>query len=192
MSNQHVTMEEWQSFFVNHSAQNNPALRSRILTHVMACPDCRAFYDKAGNTLRAANAYAAALREQAEEDGFAAVASFDRPSVKTSVPSKFTVDIDADGSKAVFLNDTVEATGAARKYAANSERDGTCLQEDGGAFTLTLDGTTLHIRTEDALQGKVCACLRSFEHEQQMNFTGCEATASLPMDDIYILELTFA
>ena len=64
--------------------------------------------------------------------------------------------------------------------------------EDGDAFTLTLEGSTLHIRVESALQGKVSATLRSFDQEQQITFTGCEAAASMPDDDIYILELTFA
>lgn len=193
MFNQHVTTEEWQLFFINnHSTQNDPSVRSRVLTHVMACPDCRAFYDKANNLSQAASAYAAALRGQEEEDGYAAVASFAQPAAKAAASHTFTVDIDSDGSKAVFLNDTVEATGAARKYAVNTEQDGTCLQEDGDAFTLTLEGSTLHIRVESALQGKVSATLRSFDQEQQITFTGCEAAASMPDDDIYILELTFA
>lgn len=192
MSDQHVTMEEWQLFLIDQPSKNTPALRSRVLAHVMACPDCRALYDKATALSRAASAYAAALRTQEEEDGFAAVASFSQPAPKSAAANTFTVDIDPEGGKAVFLNDTVEATGSARKYAVNPEKDDTCLQEDAGAFTLSLEGCTLHIRVESALQGKVGACLRSYEQEQQLAFSGCEASATLSEDDIYLLELTFA
>lgn len=192
MTNLHISKEEWQLFFLNKNQNANVKLNCRVLAHVAGCPECRELYDKATALSRTARAYNDALCTQHEESGYAAVASFSGKAPQAAGINTFTVDIDAEDGKAVFLADTVEATGSARRYAVNPEQEDTCLREDGGAFILALTGTTLTIRVESALADKVTASLRSFTKEQSLVFTGCEATAELPGNDMSCLELSFA
>lgn len=192
MTNQHVTNEEWQLFFLNRkNDKHDVKLTSRILAHIVSCPSCRAFYDKATELSRAVNAYAAAVNRQEEESGFAAVASFSPSAAKPASASIFSIEIDAEDGEALFLDDTVEASGAARQYAVNPEKENTCMREDEDAFILTLTGMKLTVRVEPALQGRVKAVLRCYDQENTLAFSGCEASAALPNDDIYMLELTF-
>lgn len=190
MINQHVTKEEWQSFFMNKNV--DVKLRSRLLAHVSACPECRAFYTHASELSRAARAYSAAAVCQSNESAYAAVASFSAPVSRASAANVFSVDIDAGEDEAVFLADTVEATGTARQFAVNPEQGGACLREDGDAFTLHLTNRRLTIRVEDALCGKVAATLRSFDQaDQNLSFSSGEASAVLSLNDLYSLELSF-
>ena len=192
MTNQHVTKEEWQLFFLNRKAGTHDArLTSRILAHIVGCPDCRNFYNSATNLSRVASAYAAAESVQNEESGFAAVASFSPQISQPAAASIFSIEIDAEDGQALFLADTVEASGAARQYAVNPEKDHTCMREDENAFTLTLTGMNLTVCVEPELQGRVKAVLRCYDRENMLAFHGREASAILMNDDIYILELTF-
>ncbi len=192
MTKQHVTKEEWQNFFLNKKkGVRDVKLISRVLAHVAVCPECRTFYERANDLSRAASAYAAAMNGQEEESGYAAVASFSANPGQGAGAGTFCVEIDAEDGQAVFLADTAEASGAARQYAVNPEKENTCLREDEHAFTLTLTGMRLTIRVEDALQGRVQASLRCYEQAQTLTFQGCEASAVLSKDDIYILELSF-
>ncbi len=192
MTNQHVTREEWQLFFLNKKkGMHDVKLTSRILAHIVGCPSCRAFYDRATDLSRAVSAYAAAVNAQDEESGFAAVASFSPQTIKPAEASTFSIEIDAEDGRALFLADTTEATGAARQYAVNPEKDHTCMREDENAFILTLTGMNLNICVEPELQGRVKAVLRCYDQENTLSFNGCEASAALLNDDIYILELTF-
>lgn len=191
MTKQHVTKEEWQLFFLNKKKGiRDVKLISRVLAHVAACPDCRALYEKANDLSCAASAYAAAIDRQ-EESGYAAVAAFSASAEQGGGDSVFSVEIDAEDGQAVFLADTAEATGAARQYAVNPEKESTCLQEDEHAFTLTLAGMRLVIRVEEALEGRVQVSLRRYGQARTLAFHGCEAAADLDGDDIYILELSF-
>lgn len=190
MINQHVTNEEWQLFFMN--SHTDVKLRSRILAHVSTCPECRVFYERASELSRAAIAYSAATARRDSRGAYAAVASFSAPVSRAAAANVFSVDIDAGEGKAVFLADTAEASGAARRFAVNPERGNTCLREDGDAFTLSLAGCGLTIRVEEALRGKVSAVLRCYDQEDQnLVFSGCEAAASLSLDALYSLELSF-
>lgn len=192
MTKQHVTKEEWQRFFLNKKkGVRDVKLISRVLAHVAACPDCRALYEKANDLSCAASAYAAAVNRQEEESGYAAVAAFSAPAEQEAGASIFSVEIDAADGQAVFLADTAEATGAARQYAVNPEKESTCLREDEHAFTLMLAGMRLTIRVEDDLEGRVQASLRRYGQARTLAFHGCEAAADLDGDDIYILELSF-
>lgn len=191
MINQHVTKEEWQSFFLNRQkGREDVQLTSRVLSHVLGCPDCRAFYDRACDLSRAAGAYAASMNAR-EESGYAAVASLSAQSRTPDEANAFRVEMDVEDGRAVFLADTAEASGTARQYAVNPEKENTCLREDEQAFTLTLTGTRLTIRVEPDLQGRVQAVLYCYEQDQTIAFNGCDASAELPDNDIYILELIF-
>lgn len=191
MTIQHVSKQDWQLFFLNRrNGIQDRKLITRVLAHVTVCPECRELYQKAIDLSRAANAYAAAVNTQ-EESGYAAVAAFSSETDKTSEAGSFSVEIDAEDGQAVFLADTVEATGSARQYAVNPEKEGTCLREDEEAFTLTLTGMRLTIRVEPDLEGSVRASLRCYDREQTLAFRGGEASAELSGDDIYILELSF-
>ena len=190
MSKQHVTMEEWQLFYMNASS-GNKSLHKRILNHVISCPECRAFYDHANALADAANALARTSRP-AQEDGYAAVAGMEMPLTKTAQTNTLTVNIDVNADGAVFLDDTVETTGSARQYAVNAENDGTCLVEDGGAFTLTLQDGTLFLHMEKELEGKISACVQSYGNEQPFSFENGIASVRLTEDEIYILEMTFS
>lgn len=190
MINQHVTKEEWQSFFMD--SNSDAKLCSRLLAHVSTCPECRDFYTHASELSRAARAYSAVLAHQSNESAYAAVASFSAPVSRASAVNMFSVDIDAGEDEVVFLADTVEATGTARQFAVNPEQRGTCLREDGDAFTLCLTSRRLTIRVENALCGKVAATLHSFDQaDQELSFSGCEASAVLSLNDLYSLELSF-
>lgn len=192
MTNQHVTNEEWQLFFLDRKNEKHDVkLTSRILAHIVICPSCRAFYDRATELSRAVSAYTAAMDRQVEESGFAAVASFSPNAVKPAAASTFSVEIDAEDGQALFLDDTVEAAGAARQYAVNPEKENTCMREDEDAFILTLTGMKLTVHVEPALRGRVRAVLRCYDQEYTLAFSGCDASAALPNDDIYMLELTF-
>lgn len=190
MTNQHVTKEEWQSFFMNRSS--DAKLRSRLLAHVSTCAECRAFYTHASELSHAARAYSAAVACQSNESAYAAVASFSAPNSRASAANVFSVDIDAGEDEVLFLADTVEVTGTARQFAVNPEQGGVCLREDGDAFTLHLTNRRLTIRVEAALCGKVAATLHSFDQaEQKLSFSGGEASAMLSLNDLYSLELSF-
>ena len=189
MSNQHITREEWLLFHKNRS----PQISLRILGHVAACRQCREIYDKGADLACAASACAAAASPANRYSGYAAVASRSPIEMKPDAASRLTVDIDVDGGKALFLADSIEATGSARMYALNPSEDRTCLQEDGDAFTLTTKDGILTLRVENALAGRVSAALRSIDVEDlPLVFNGCEASANLPGDDMYVLEITFA
>lgn len=190
MTIQHVSKQDWQLFFLNRrNGIQDRKLITRVLAHVTVCPECRELYQKAINLSHAANAYAAVNAR--EESGYAAVAAFSSETDKTSEAGSLSVEIDAEDGQAVFLADTVEAAGAARQYAVNPEKEGTCLREDEEAFTLTLTGMRLTIRVEPDLEGSVRASLRCYDREQTLVFRGDEASAELSGDDIYILELSF-
>lgn len=191
MSKQHITMEEWQLYYKNHNSASN-SLRSRILNHIILCPECRTFYDHANSLADAAHAVSTASRSAYIDDGYAAVASFSQPTAGKALKNTFVVEIDADAGNAVFLDDTVETTGSARKYAVNVEGNGSRLSDDGGSFSMTLSGSTIHIHLDETLKGQVSATLRSYEHTEELSFLGCDSSATLPDDDIYILELTFS
>lgn len=191
MINQHVTKEEWQTFFLNKQKGTQDAkLTGRVLAHVLGCPDCRALYDRASDLARAAGAYAASMNAQ-EESGYAAVASLSGQRGAPAEANAFRVEVDVEDGRAVFLADTAEASGAARQYAVNPEKENTCLSEDEQAFTLTLTGTRLSVRVEPDLRGRVQAVLHCYEQDQTLAFNGCDASAELADNDIYILELIF-
>lgn len=188
MTNQHIAREEWLLFYKNRDAK----ISIRVLSHVAACRQCREVYDKAADLASAASACAVASTAN-QYSGYAAVASRSPMDMKPDAGSTLTVDIDMDGGRAIFLADSIEASGSARMYALNPSEDGTCLQEDADAFTLTAKGSTLTLRVEEALMGSVSAVLRSIGTEElPLVFEGCEASAVLPCDDMYVLEITFA
>lgn len=189
MTHQHITREEWLLFHKNRDAR----ISVRVLSHVAVCKQCRELYDKAADLACAASACAAAASPANQYSGYAAVASRSPMDLQPEAAGILTVDIDMDGGRALFLADSIEAAGAARKYALNPNEEGSCLQEDADAFTLTTKGNTLTLRVEAALAGSVSAVLRSIDTEElPLIFDSCEASAVLPRDDMYVLEITFA
>lgn len=190
MTNQHITHEEWLRYHMNKRDAN---LNIRILTHVAVCKQCRELYEKSADLACAAGTYAISTAGQGQLSGFTAVASRNPISTDTAATSTLTVDIDMEGGQAQFLADSIEASGNARKYALNPNENNTCLHEDLDAFTLTLTGGMLTLSVEEELKGRVHAVVRSIDADElPLVFAGCEGSAVLPGDDMYVLEITFA
>lgn len=187
MKNQHITREEWLLFHTKRDA----GISVRILSHAAVCEKCREIYDRSIDLAGAARALAEQRGYGYQDSGYAAVASREWTQNDTA-GGTLCVDVDVNDGKAQFLAESIEAAGEARKYALNPNADGTCLKEDWGALTLEVQGSRLCLRVEEALRGKVSAEVRSAQTAQQLVFEGCEASAALPGDDLYVLEITFA
>lgn len=190
---EHISQLEWVQCFGEEKTQDNLALRNRILTHVMTCQECRAFFDAATELDKALEAYAAALdqvRPSVSDWGYQAVASLSS-SEKNEEESIFSVMIDMEDNTAVFLTDTIRCSGGAKQYAVNPQNGNRCLQEDLNAFRMEVQGGELRIRVEDDLVGRVCVILTSVTQDVQLRMEHNDACFPLEDNDIYALKLIF-
>lgn len=190
MMNNHITEQEWQRYFAHGENEADLQLSQRIHSHTKECALCAEFYKKAADLKQAAQAYADLFHlPEMDETPYAAVAAF---GAETGAERNLlSVAIDCDEGNAIFLEETLETTGAANTYAINTENDETCLQEDLQAFRLELMGTRLHIQLENKLIGNVQAVIRNGIQAMPITFEGNQGSILLPDNTLLHLEVAF-
>lgn len=195
MKNQHITKEEWLSFFADYPMQKDLQLNDKILAHVEVCEECRELYTSAAELYKAAREYAAVAGPFTNVSGdagaYRAVAAYGEVSDLPDAAGSVKIDIDFNGSMGSFDADTLELEGTAYRYLFSVEENGKQLNEQYGEAGIQLEGNLLTITVADSLVGKVHAYLRVYEDLQDVTFEGTHGQCILQQDDIYQLIIHF-
>ena len=191
--NSHITQEEWVALYsARTGAAERMRLTGRVKLHIAGCPECAALYEKANDLRTAARMLAESRAADENEDAFRAVASWQEPTASVSQGSLF-VCVDNQPGRPVFLEETLEASGLANKYALNPEDGGQTLEDDGSALRLTLSegGLTLCLR-EEGVTARFLLIREDGEEGGSLASDGHPLRLPLPADDYFTLELTFS
>lgn len=193
----HISEEQW---FLLLSATADPQkkrqLQPALLSHIASCPECRALYDKA----RVLQYTARGFYDSAEKPGrtfsesgaYRKVASDQENAVSERKKGRLCVCMEIRTNGAVFLPDTLEEEGIARKYSLNFENGDTVLCDEEDLLSLRFQNQHLLVAFNDDLD-----CQYQFSGENGSSVSG---TLFSGMDELsletlpgvfYILEIFF-
>ena len=194
MDNRHITQEEWTALFSTPDPPEQKTFACRALAHIASCPECALLYEKGRDAQTALRRYAASLQLSAPSEplnsAYLAVASYDNRPKGQAVSGVLSVDIDIQGGRAVFVEDSLETAGFANRYAMNTEDGAARLEDDGGSLTLEAKGRSLKVFFSDpGVEASVR--LITADGDTPLPLTGDTAQADLPDNDYCTLDIAF-
>lgn len=150
----HISEEQWFLLLSkNADLQKKRELLPALLLHISECSECKALYERARSvqyTARRFSFAAGAARTMfSETNAYRQVASDQGNTISSQKAGRLGVCIETGPDNAVFLQDTFEEEGIARKYALNFENGNTYLCDDENLLSLHLSGKHLSLDFND-------------------------------------------
>lgn len=192
---QHIRKEEWFYLFNPElSVPEETKKKNHLLAHISICPECRAIYEK-GRDLQASLRMFSTIKDQSTSSfwgsEYKAVASPHQGDVEEAKVSGYlSIDIEIQNNSAVFLEETLEASGLANKYALNAVDQGQRMEDDGNALTLEADNGRIRIFFSDG-DVQIEAKLITEEAIIPLYFSEKVAESPLPTADYCTLDMSF-
>ena len=192
---QHIRKEEWFYLFNPElSVPEGTKKKNHLLAHISICPECRAIFEKGRNLQVSLRRYSAIKDQSATSlwgSEYQAVASPQQGDAEEAKASGYlSIDIEIQNNSAVFLEETLETTGCANKYALNAVDHGQRMEDDGNALTLEADNGRIRILFSDG-DAQIEAKLITEEAIIPLHFSENVAESPLPAADYCTLDMIF-
>ena len=192
---QHISRGEWIYLFDSTlNAHGDTKKKNHLLAHLAICPECQAIYEKGKNLQMAVRRFSTISSQSASSpwnSAYQAVASPTRDnSDKSQAMGYLSIDIEILNKSAIFLEETLETTGCANKYALNMENHGQRMEDDGNALAMEMDSQNIKVFFSDN-DVQMEAKLITEEAIIPLHFSGNVAEIPLPDTDYCTLDMVF-
>lgn len=185
----HISISQWTRYFSRKATEDE---RLQILRHVAECEACRNLRDKA-------NDFRFALERQKQAGGplfetegmeYAAVAGVRPVSEVNSGDGILTVELIQTGLGYAFAEDTLETSGAGKKYVINCSGDRRELTDGGGALSVIIRDNELVLKLTDAYVRGFASLLNDQQDESEVEISS-GSVLPLPAQGNCLLQIIF-